>query len=112
FPGQITTMIIPTFTADDLAHLTQTSPTPSQTPTSQSSPVSAPLTLTHNIQYRDSGTDVKQLQTYLKNNKLFTGPITGYFGPLTLHAVKLYQKKYGIPQTGTVGPLTRGRMGR
>lgn len=38
--------------------------------------------------------------------KLFTG----YFGQLTLKAVKRFQAKHGIRQTGYVGPLTRARL--
>ena len=73
------TLIVPTLpqegTITPSVHTTAPSPSPTS---SQSSPTSTstPLTLTHNIQYRDSGTDVTALQTYLKNNKLFTGPIT------------------------------------
>jgi cell wall-associated NlpC family hydrolase len=33
-------------------------------------------------------------------------PPTGYFGPVTLAAVKTYQQSHGIPTTGVVGPLT------
>ena len=48
--------------------------------------------------------DVKLLQEKL-------GVInTGYFGPLTLAAVKTYQGANGIPTTGYVGPLTRGSL--
>jgi cell wall-associated NlpC family hydrolase len=33
-------------------------------------------------------------------------PPTGYFGPVTLQAVKTYQQRHKIPTTGVVGPLT------
>jgi len=46
--------------------------------------------------------DVKTLQI-----KLGVTPATGYFGPLTLAAVKKFQAENGIPTTGYVGPLTR-----
>jgi len=46
--------------------------------------------------------DVKNLQI-----KLGVTPATGYFGPLTLAAVKKFQAENGIPTTGYVGPLTR-----
>lgn len=36
--------------------------------------------------------------------------VTGYFGSLTLKAVKRFQAKYGISQTGYVGPLTRAKL--
>ncbi len=35
---------------------------------------------------------------------------TGYFGPLTLAAVKLFQAENGIIQTGYFGPLSRAAM--
>ena len=36
---------------------------------------------------------------------------TGYFGPVTLAAVKIFQGRYGIlPQNGRVGPITRGKL--
>ena len=35
------------------------------------------------------------------------GIVSGYFGPLTKQAVKRFQKKLGIDDTGYVGPLTR-----
>jgi len=55
-----------------------------------------------------SGDDVRQLQTQLQTQGLFNGPISGYFGPLTLAAVKAHQAANNLPQTGYVGPLTRG----
>jgi len=48
--------------------------------------------------------DVKLLQEKLGVTN------TGYFGPLTLAAVKTYQGANGIPTTGYVGPLTRGSL--
>ncbi|MEW5805640.1 MAG: peptidoglycan-binding protein [Patescibacteria group bacterium] len=55
--------------------------------------------------------DVAELQKRLQAEGLFDGPITGYFGPLTLSAVKAYQQKYGIsPISGYVGPITRGHL--
>ncbi|MEJ0053265.1 MAG: peptidoglycan-binding domain-containing protein [bacterium] len=35
---------------------------------------------------------------------------TGYFGPMTLAAVKLWQAAHGVPATGYVGPLTRAAL--
>ncbi len=57
-----------------------------------------------------SGDDVRQLQTQLKAQGLFNGPITGTFGPLTLQAVKAFQLANKLPQTGFVGPLTRAAL--
>lgn len=47
-------------------------------------------------------TEVKELQ-----KRLGVYPATGNFGPLTLSAVRNYQKAHGIISTGIVGPLTR-----
>lgn len=40
------------------------------------------------------------------------GNMLGYFGPKTTAAVKLYQKRHGIKQTGYVGPLTRADLNK
>jgi peptidoglycan hydrolase-like protein with peptidoglycan-binding domain len=60
------------------------------------------------------GDDVKKLQKILAQDKSLypEGLITGYFGPMTLAAVKKFQVKYGIAKPGDdgyghVGPKTR-----
>jgi hypothetical protein len=63
-----------------------------------------------NLGYGMSNDDVKELQERLTEEGVYSGPITGYFGDLTLAAVKLYQAKHGISQTGFLGPLTRGAL--
>ncbi|MCX6702171.1 MAG: peptidoglycan-binding protein [Candidatus Zambryskibacteria bacterium] len=57
-----------------------------------------------------SNDDVRELQTRLTDEGVYTGPITGYFGPLTLKAVIAYQTREGLPQTGFFGSMTRGRL--
>jgi hypothetical protein len=58
-----------------------------------------------------SGTDVTNLQNILIHEGLLKiDTPTGYFGPLTEAAVKLYQAAHGIPTTGFVGPLTRAQL--
>ena len=57
--------------------------------------------------------DVKCLQQFLKNqgaNIYPEGFVTGSFGALTQSAVVKFQAKYGISQTGFVGPLTRTKI--
>ncbi len=49
---------------------------------------------------------VMELQNRLKAEGYFSAQATGYFGPLTLTAVKAYQTAKGIKATGFVGPLT------
>lgn len=63
------------------------------------------------ISQGDSGQNVTDLQTYLalvgeNYSELPVIPITGYFGPQTQEAVYAFQRLFGIPQTGSVGPLT------
>ena len=51
-----------------------------------------------------SGKEVTALQNCLEVQT------TGYFGDKTLEAVKKFQQKYGISNTGTVGKLTRAKL--
>ncbi len=50
---------------------------------------------------------VSELQHYLKSSGYFKTASTGYFGPATTAAVKLFQGNNNIPASGYVGPLTR-----
>ncbi len=56
------------------------------------------------------GSDVAELQKRLTDEGVYSGPITGYFGPLTQAGVKEYQIKNGISAIGVVGPLTRAKL--
>jgi len=49
---------------------------------------------------------VSWLQLRLSALGIYSGPVTGYFGPLTQSAVKAFQKSRGLSTTGTVGPAT------
>lgn len=53
---------------------------------------------------------VTALQRQLTALDLYSGPITGYFGPMTAAAVRKFQAANGIDTTGGVGPLTRTRL--
>ncbi len=53
------------------------------------------------------GGDVKELQKRLFAEGLFKEDITGYFGNLTLLAVRAFQSKNNLPSTGFVGSMTR-----
>ncbi len=55
--------------------------------------------------------DTTEVQTRLKKWGYYTGEIDGINGPLTISAVKKFQKKYGLTQDGIVGPLTAAKMG-
>ena len=56
--------------------------------------------------------EVTTLQKVLKTDSSIypEGLVTGYFGSLTEAAVKKFQAKYEIKQTGTVGPVTRAKL--
>lgn len=58
--------------------------------------------------FKSRGADVITLQTVLLQQGYMTGSPTGYFGTLTLKALKDFQKAHAISPTGFVGPLTRG----
>lgn len=57
-----------------------------------------------------SGNDVTELQKRLTAEGVYSGPITGYYGALTMSAVKTYQGNHGINQLGNVGPATRASL--
>jgi hypothetical protein len=61
----------------------------------------------NDLRFGMSGNDVSELQKRFTAEGLFDDEATGYFGMLTLKAAKAYQKKYGLPETGFVGPMTR-----
>ena len=54
------------------------------------------------------GEDVKHLQEILATdpNVLSDASVTGFFGPMTEHAVKHFQKHFGLDTVGEVGPKT------
>jgi peptidoglycan hydrolase-like protein with peptidoglycan-binding domain len=54
--------------------------------------------------------EVTKLQERLKEEGVYSGPITGYYGNLTMAAVKKYQKLNGLDQLGSVGPGTRAAL--
>ncbi len=69
--------------------------------------IGQPIKFARNLTLGAKGDDVTQLQKILTNEKVYSGPITGYFGLLTRAGVKKYQEKYSItPRSGFVGPKT------
>ena len=64
--------------------------------------------LTRELQFGSRGADVSELQTFLAEDITVypQGRVTGYFGPLTVAAVRRFQAKNGISQVGRVGPQT------
>jgi len=65
------------------------------------------------LYYGMKASEVKCLQQFLANlgNNIYPEKlITGYYGPLTMAAVKRYQALKGIITTGYFGPLTRAKV--
>lgn len=63
-------------------------------------------------QSRDANTngEVSTLQDFLQSKGYLNTEPTGYFGLLTLEAVKAFQNSYGISPSGYVGSLTRAKI--
>ena len=68
--------------------------------------------IARNLGFGDRNDEVKKLQVLLATDKDVypEGIASGYFGPATLRAVQAFQKKYGIPTIGVVGPQTRAKI--
>jgi hypothetical protein len=66
------------------------------------------------LKYGSRGQEVKELQTRLRDQNFFPWniPSTGYFGPITLKALKIFQSFFNLPLTGIVDILTREALGR
>ncbi|MBC7836278.1 polysaccharide deacetylase family protein [Acetobacteraceae bacterium] len=65
---------------------------------------------TQTLMVGSSGNEVTELQKRLATQGVYSGPITGYFGPLTKAGVVAYQTKNALPAVGIVGPLTRAKL--
>lgn len=70
--------------------------------------VTETLKLIRQLSQGMTGDDVKALQAALTAdpNIYPEGLITGYYGSLTVQAVKRFQKKWGLEQVGWIGPKT------
>lgn len=96
--------------------LPATTPAPTPKPTPAATPSAAPAAqlpvLISDLSLGSENNEVAQLQAYLATDKSIypEGKVTGYFGPLTQRAVKNFQKRYGLPQVGRVGPATRAKL--
>ena len=67
-------------------------------------------TFTQYLYEGSTGSQVTALQQRLKALGVYSGPVTGTFGPLTKAAVKAYQLAHGLSQVGVVGPSTRALL--
>ncbi len=82
------------------------------TTTPTTTPASAKFIFTRPLDLNSKGTDVAELQKRLTALGIYTGAISGNYGPLTLAAVKEFQKKNGLAQLGNVGPGTRALLNK
>jgi hypothetical protein len=72
------------------------------------------VNLVNNLRYKDRDVnkngEVSTLQDFLQTKNYLNNEPTGYFGILTVKAVKDFQKSNGINPTGYVGPITREKI--
>jgi hypothetical protein len=64
------------------------------------------------LAFGSRGNDVIELQKRLITEGFLSGTATGYFGPMTVAAVKKYQSSNGISPLGNVGPMTRTQLNK
>ncbi|MFY9462445.1 MAG: peptidoglycan-binding protein [Candidatus Sungiibacteriota bacterium] len=88
-------------------------PAPAPTPAAPA-PVAPAVSATFgsDLALGSRGDDVTRLQQLLASDPSIypEGSVTGYFGSLTVKAVRAFQAKYGISQLGRVGPATRAKL--
>lgn len=75
-------------------------------------PVAPSALFTTDLAFGMQSNDVSRLQALLASDRSVypEGLVTGYFGRLTREAVKRFQTRYGLPQVGRAGPLTRAKL--
>ena len=61
--------------------------------------------------YGSQGTEVRQIQTKLKNWGYYKGSVDGIFGYQTYQAVRYFQSKNGLAVDGIVGKATLSALG-
>lgn len=61
--------------------------------------------------FGSSGSEVRQIQTKLKNWGYYKGEIDGIYGSRTVSAVRLFQRKNGLTADGVAGTQTLAAMG-
>lgn len=67
---------------------------------------------TKNLNIGSQGAAVVELQKRLAALGFFSGPSSGYFGPMTALAVKKFQAARGLARVGNVGPGTRAALNK
>ncbi|MEI6552943.1 MAG: peptidoglycan-binding domain-containing protein [bacterium] len=109
--GQASFSIDGVSTSNDVSSVASSASSNSST-TSGSTSVKKASVFTANLAVGSKGTKVKALQTLLKKDGVYTGPINGTYGAATKAAVKKYQAKHKLSQTGSVGPATRALLNK
>ncbi|MDP3727699.1 MAG: peptidoglycan-binding domain-containing protein [bacterium] len=112
----VITALPPPQTATIGAGVTPPPPAPASTPPPSTSSGQAPPApvaggyLTQNLKLGMRGREVVLLQEFLQKNGWGIpndGPVTGYYGKVTVNAVKKFQAANSLPAEGEVGPKTR-----
>lgn len=73
------------------------------------SPIIASASFDTSLKYGARGQAVIELQDLLTNEDCLNSNSTGFFGLLTLKAVKCFQTKYSLPSTGFFGVMSRAK---
>lgn len=69
------------------------------------------LKIARTLRQGDKGDDVKLLQQMLSTDpSIYSGEVTGYYGPKTAEAMKHLQEKMGLERVGNVGPKTLEKL--
>lgn len=63
------------------------------------------------VGYGERGHKVAAVQYQLRQKGYFHANITGYYGAITKHAVKAFQRDHGLRADGVVGPSTKRALG-
>ena len=63
------------------------------------------------LQYGSKSDKVSKIQSRLKSWGYFSGPVTGYYGTQTTEAIKKFQKKHGLPESGQADDKTLTLIG-
>jgi peptidoglycan hydrolase-like protein with peptidoglycan-binding domain len=63
-----------------------------------------------NLKYGMKSSEVSELQDFLTDKGFLTTSPSGFFGLLTLKAVKAYQSSESLPSSGFVGQMTRAKI--
>lgn len=78
----------------------------------QNSGVSANFKFYRPLSYGMRHSDVAELQNRLRQEGIYSGPVTGFFGAQTMAALKQYQRLHGLSPLGSLGPGTRALLNR